>query len=198
MRNENILHLGIGGHLVALDKATGTELWRVKLRGSGFVTVSFDEASVYGSSYGEIFCLEQTTGQLRWHNKLKGLGTGFVTHAAFPFRSQPGREDDLIYLGIGGHAVALEKATGAEVWRAKLKGGNFVNLCASDGSIYATAYGELFCLEPATGELRWHNKLKGLGTGLLAFGNDGSIAAVAQEIHEEAARASAQQANVPT
>ena len=171
----------MGGHLVALDKTTGTEIWRVQLRGSGFVTVSFDEASVYGSSYGEIFCLEPTTGQLRWHNKLKGLGTGFVTHAAFPSRLQAGREADLIYLGIGGHAVALEKSTGSEVWRAKLTGGNFVNVCARDGSIYATAYGELFCLVPATGELRWHNKLNGLGPGLVAFGNDGLIAAIAEE-----------------
>ena len=39
---------------------------------------------------------------------------------------------DMIFVGIGGYAVALDRATGSEVWRTKLKGSDFVNV-AVDG-----------------------------------------------------------------
>ena len=100
----------------------------------------------------------------------------------------------LVYIGISGNVIALDRATGEEVWRATLKGGDFVNVAAVDGSIYATARGELFCLDPATGRVRWQNQLKGLGRGLVTIaGSDGQQMIVMREKQqrdEEAAAAS--------
>jgi len=75
----------------------------------------------------------------------------------------------LIYVGIRGYVLALDRATGTEVWRTTLKGQDFINLALTDGELLATARGELYCLDPATGMIRWHNPLKGLGWGLVSI-----------------------------
>ena len=49
----------------------------------------------------------------------------------------------LIFIGIAGTVVALDRSTGSEVWRSDLDG-DFVNVALQDGDLYATANGELF------------------------------------------------------
>ena len=78
-------------------------------------------------------------------------------------------QTNLIFIGIKGTALALDRATGQEVWRAKLKGSDFASVVLLDGDLFATASGELFCLDAATGKLRWQNPLKGLGYGLITI-----------------------------
>ena len=73
--------------------------------------------------------------------------------------------DRLVFVGINGHAIALDRATGRDVWRARLKG-HFVNLVLFGEDLFATAQGEIFCLDPETGMIRWNNRLKGMGYGL--------------------------------
>lgn len=80
--NNHLLTIGIGGHVATIDPATGTEVWRTKLKGNDFVTVSPAGPHVFAGTSGELFCLDAATGQILWHNKLKGLGTGLVTFAA--------------------------------------------------------------------------------------------------------------------
>ena len=46
-------------------------------------------------------------------------------------------QSSLIYIGIAGTVVALDRATGAEVWRSDLKGNDFVNVALQDGDLYA-------------------------------------------------------------
>jgi outer membrane protein assembly factor BamB len=84
----------------------------------------------------------------------------------------------LLIIGIGGHAVAIDPSTGSEIWRTKLKGSDFVTVSPAEQQVFAGAGGELFCLEAATGRILWHNKLKGLGTGLVTFTASGDAAAV--------------------
>jgi hypothetical protein len=78
------------------------------------------------------------------------------------------RYKHMVFIGIRGTVLALDRATGEEIWRTKLKG-DFVNLVLQDGSLFATANGELFCLDPASGEIRWNNQLKGLGIGIVSI-----------------------------
>jgi outer membrane protein assembly factor BamB len=70
--------VGIAGYAVAIDRATGSEVWRTKLRGSDFVNVAIDERDVFASTRGRLYCLDSTTGTIRWENELKGLGWGLV------------------------------------------------------------------------------------------------------------------------
>jgi outer membrane protein assembly factor BamB len=80
-RARDRLFLGVGGHVVAIDPATGDEIWRTRLRSTTVTTVWSDGKRVYGGAQGELFGLDAASGNLLWHNKLKGLGMGIV---AFP------------------------------------------------------------------------------------------------------------------
>lgn len=72
----NYLILGINGHVVAINKDDGSELWRKKLKSGTITVVSSDNTKVYASSSGHLFCLDKATGEQIWTNSLKGLGYG--------------------------------------------------------------------------------------------------------------------------
>ena len=84
------------------------------------------------------------------------------------------KTSDLVFVGIKGSVVALERATGEQVWATHLKGWDFVNVVLHDDAILATCQGEIFCLDPRTGNRRWHNPLKGFGTGLATIATESS------------------------
>jgi outer membrane protein assembly factor BamB len=102
-------------------------------------------------------------------------------------------KQNVIFVGIKGTVVALDRATGEVLWMNELKGGDFVNLVVDDDYLYATTRGEIFCLDPATGALRWHNRLKGLGYGLvtMATTSGGQIASMAEKRRRDQAAAAA-------
>ncbi len=89
-------------------------------------------------------------------------------------------QSSLVYIGIGGKVLALDRATGQELWRTALRG-DFVNVALQDGDLFASAAGELFCLDAATGHIRWQNPLKGLGRGLVSIAGAGQQAVLLRE-----------------
>ena len=81
---------------------------------------------------------------------------------------------DCVFVGIKGSVVALNRATGQQVWAMSLKGSSFVNVVVEDGAILASTQGEIFCLDPLTGTVVWHNPLKGFGLGLASIATQGN------------------------
>jgi outer membrane protein assembly factor BamB len=79
------------------------------------------------------------------------------------------RITDLIFVGIKGSVVALNRQTGEQIWATHLKSWDFVNIVVDDDSILASTWGEIFCLDALTGQTLWHNRLKGFGTGLTSI-----------------------------
>ena len=88
---------------------------------------------------------------------------------------------DLIFIGIKGSVVALERTTGVQIWSAELKGSDLANVWFDGETLLAATQGEIFCLDPATGHIRWHNPLKGLGWGLITIAGGGQQAVVMRE-----------------
>jgi len=82
------------------------------------------------------------------------------------------KPSELVFVGIGKSVVALNRATGEQVWATKIKGYDFVNVVLDGGRIFATCRGEIFCLDPLTGDVLWHNPLKGFGAGLATIATD--------------------------
>src|SRR6516162_2814831 len=76
------------------------------------------------------------------------------------------KASELVFVGIKGSVIALNRTTGQQVWATHLKGSDFVNVVLQDGAILTSTCGEIFCLDPLTGNGLWHNPLKGFGTGL--------------------------------
>jgi outer membrane protein assembly factor BamB len=78
---SSTIFIGIHGDVLALDRATGHQIWRTELKGSDFVNVMLDNDRVIAATKGEVFCLDAATGQLLWHNELPGSGWGLATIA---------------------------------------------------------------------------------------------------------------------
>jgi outer membrane protein assembly factor BamB len=95
-----------------------------------------------------------------------------------------------VYIGIRGTVLALDPATGTELWRVVVKGAQFVNVALVDDRLYASAGGEMFALDPATGQILWNNKLKGLGMGIMTIAGSSQSPQVA-ELRQRQAQAAA-------
>ena len=82
------------------------------------------------------------------------------------------KTSDLVFIGIKGSVVALNRGTGEQVWVTHLKGAGFVNVVLEHEAVLASCYGEIFCLDLLTGEGLWHNPLKGFGLGLATIATE--------------------------
>ena len=78
-QSGSLVIAGIRGTVLALDKSSGSEVWRTKLGGSHFVNVVVDGDAIFAATRGRVYCLSYASGSLRWENELKGLGFGLVT-----------------------------------------------------------------------------------------------------------------------
>lgn len=81
-----------------------------------------------------------------------------------------------LFIGINGHVVAIDKVTGEQCWRTKLKSAS-ITVVSSDGDrVFAAASGFLYCLNGADGAQLWCNQLKGLGYGTCIIDSNQSVA----------------------
>ncbi|MFN0118867.1 MAG: PQQ-binding-like beta-propeller repeat protein [Blastocatellia bacterium] len=97
---------------------------------------------------------------------------------------------NLLYIGIRGSVLALDRGTGDIVWTSALKGNDFVNITLDGGQLLATTKGEIFCLDPVTGHTLWNNPLKGYGYGLVTIGaGSGYQPVIAEKRRRDAAAA---------
>src|SRR5262245_43682242 len=74
-----------------------------------------------------------------------------------------------VFIGIKGKVLALDRATGKELWSTELKGSDFVNVVLQDGDLYAPSRGRLYRIDPESGDILWNNDLRGLGYGLVTI-----------------------------
>ena len=103
---------------------------------------------------------------------------------------------DLVFIGIKGSVLALNRVTGQQVWAIHLKGMDFVNVVLEVGAVLASCCGEIFCLEPLTGNALWHNPLKGFGRGLATIATEhnpgtGNTPVLAEKQRRDAAASAA-------
>jgi outer membrane protein assembly factor BamB len=73
--------------------------------------------------------------------------------------------DQLIFVGLNGYALALDRDSGEIVWSNNQMKSGYVTLLLDGDRLIASSNGYIYCLEPLTGAIRWHNPLKGFGMG---------------------------------
>jgi outer membrane protein assembly factor BamB len=76
------------------------------------------------------------------------------------------RIDQLIFVGLRGYVIALDRDTGDIVWdNSELDSGPISLLLDGDRLIVSTN-GYIYCLNPLTGRVVWNNPLRGYGIGI--------------------------------
>lgn len=100
-----------------------------------------------------------------------------------------------LFIGIKGHVVCLDKQTGNEIWKSKLKGMSITNVIRDDKAVYAYAGGHLFCLDADFGKVLWKNPLTGYGYGACIFAGDISAQQAAYTLNQNQNQNNAQAAN---
>jgi outer membrane protein assembly factor BamB len=73
--------------------------------------------------------------------------------------------DRLIFVGLNGYAVALDRDTGEIVWSNDKMHSGYVTLLLDGDRLIASTNGYIYCVDPLTGEILWHNPMKGYGVG---------------------------------
>jgi outer membrane protein assembly factor BamB len=73
--------------------------------------------------------------------------------------------DQLVFVGLNGYVVALNRDTGEIVWsNDELKSG-YVTILVDGDRLIVSTNGYIFCLDPLTGSILWNNPMKGYGMG---------------------------------
>ena len=73
--------------------------------------------------------------------------------------------DQLIFVGLNGYALALDRDSGEIIWSNDQMKSGYVTLLLDGDRLIVSTNGYIYCLDPLTGRIRWHNPLKGYGSG---------------------------------
>jgi outer membrane protein assembly factor BamB len=73
--------------------------------------------------------------------------------------------EQLIFVGLNGYALALNRETGEIVWSNDQMKSGYVTLLLDGDRLIASTNGYMYSLDPLTGAIQWHNPLKGYGIG---------------------------------
>jgi outer membrane protein assembly factor BamB len=100
--------------------------------------------------------------------------------------------DQLIFVGLNGYAVALDRDSGEIVWSNNQLKSGYVTLLLDGDRLIVSTNGYIFCLDPLTGNILWNNKMSGYGSGtptsLISARGQSSQALIQQAEKEMAAR----------
>jgi outer membrane protein assembly factor BamB len=101
--------------------------------------------------------------------------------------------DQMVFVGLNGYAVALDRDTGEIVWSNNEMNSGYVTLLLDGDRLIVSTNGYIYCLDPLTGEVLWHNPLRGYGAGaptsLLSVRGQSSQAVVQHAAAQRAASA---------
>jgi len=99
-----------------------------------------------------------------------------------------------IFIGIRGGVIALDRESGRQLWKAGLKGSDFVNVMLDKDRLIAATKGEVFCLDAASGQVLWQNELPGEGRGLVTIATASGSSAAMPSLREKQRRDEAAEA----
>lgn len=173
--------LGDAQHVLALDRADGKLLWKTAIgpawedqMGGPRGTPTVDGGRLYAiSTEGELVCLEAASGEIVWRRSLPrdfGGRMMSIRGTDWKFSESPLVDGDRVVVTPGvreAALVALDKATGEEVWRAALPelgekgddGAGYSSIVVSEGAgvrQYVQILGRgAVGIEAATGRFLW-------------------------------------------
>lgn len=160
--HEGTIYIGSGdGHLYAVDDATGAERWRFAMGGAVDATPTVADGTVYAlSRAGVLHAVNAGDGSPRW--EFRTAGEERLDFWDF-YLSDPLVHEGMVVFGSGdGNVYALDRETGAELWRFATGGIVHAAPVADDRHVYVGGFdGALYALSLDSGEPAWTFQAEG-------------------------------------
>lgn len=148
-------------YVIAIDVASGKELWKSRVEGSVKNSIALDAGKVFAQDiYGNLYSFSQRDGALLWKRRLSAapflpsLIEGLAT------------KDGILYAGTGNGLCAIDADTGREIWRNSgwsQHEGSVMTLSVDDNVVIGGAHwGALYANDARTGRLLWSHSRDGL------------------------------------
>ncbi len=158
------------GEMLALDPASGHQMWKIPLNAGGFLWLTagsdgtvYGAASGFGSQPSLAFALNPLTRTLLWQHPLSDFPQPILTI-----------NERMLYVGTGPSVVALDAGSGNEIWHFDLGHNTGTSSIVIDqGVVYLGAIGAFYALRASGGSLVWKytdNDNVGFGTPLISHG----------------------------
>lgn len=146
------LFAGVDGYVLGLSTVHLPQTnWETRLKHADFhpVTILTHGEAVYAAGNGHVFRL-RSCGAVEAHGKLDVPGGHDVS-------MQLSKDGNALLLGTGGHALSIDAASLATLWKTNLSGrkGTPVSALARDGVLYAGNDGSFLRLNIATGTVTY-------------------------------------------
>jgi outer membrane protein assembly factor BamB len=179
--SDGRLFLGTdAGAVIALETKSGRELWRFATNGAvrSRPEPVADEL-VVASDDGHAYRLAASDGKVLWKARLGEAATrskvGDPAYAYDSYASSPTVSGSTLYIGNGADLVALEAASGKELWRYTTGGGISTKPAIAEGLAFVGSFdGKLHALDAGSGKLAWSHDFGAPVTSSPAF-SDGRL-----------------------
>jgi len=163
------------GSVYCLDGDTGATIWSTNIGASPNGPITVVNGKVYSGTHNmnisspTLVALDESTGAIIWtyDHHLWPLASpretaGMINSNGVAVADGDGDGDLEVYFGIvtwggsGNEAIALDEATGAEVWTQNLNGWSTSTPAVHDGKIYiGSDDGNVYALDAGTGSVVW-------------------------------------------
>jgi hypothetical protein len=125
--------------------------------------------------------------------KIAEPGDEAITASKPPPRASAARAiEQLIFVGLNGYALALDRDSGEIVWSNNEMRSGYVTILLDGDRLIVSTNGYMYCLDPLTGKVRWHNPLSGYGfptpAALVSVRGQSSTTLISQAVAEIARR----------
>ena len=172
--------LYVGGHfrVLALDAATGAELWTTAAPGpvDHALTIASNDLVYAGLTDHRMLALHRETGEIVWEFK-----------AHLPIAAAALAHNGVAYITSAGNIIyALDAQTGKQLWRHQIRGNVKTTPALRDGRLYvADDTGSLYFIDADRGRRRFRYITAGsasgppvAGDGVVYFPSGGSLYAI--------------------
>ena len=183
--HDGVVYMGGYFEVIALDAATGEELWRLEIATPLDHSVAIAGETLYiGLTNHRVLAVDRNSRQQLWEFKTEG-----------PISSSPVVAGGIVYVGSSDSFVyALDAASGKLLWKAEIVGELRSAPAVSDGLVYAAAnLGDLYVFDARTGQDKLRYRASGntkaspaVGNGLAYFPAGGRVYAVKADAREVA------------
>ncbi|KAJ3021961.1 UNVERIFIED_CONTAM: hypothetical protein HDU68_009373 [Siphonaria sp. JEL0065] len=179
-----LLFVGLGGYVIALDSQTGAQIWDATLKGTGFgmptlVIPNPIESTLLVTCGANLRCLSAETGFEIWENRLEGIGIGYpamaqgrdptrFNHNTFtrdPLPKAPNYSaskfdpEDYVFVASNFVVRAVSLQTGNNIWSHStpmLEGySSKPFLLIENGILFVAGNGRVYALNALTGQEIW-------------------------------------------